>query len=307
MGEQPMSPEGTTMSGDGSEGSDATGAAGKSYTTNVLLSTLGISRSTLRYYEQIGIVSPRRDPASGYRSYTNADVFAAVECTMMKNAGLQVSQASEAIADPGLTAARYMRSCVERSSRQLEWAKAVRERFEQLASLVEADFDAEPTLVRAGEWLLFYDGAEGGYDRFRADGTQDVLLAGMPVSSFAAVVDIDACSPNGRNTRWGRAMPVRYSGLFPGITDAGHDPARLGGDACLTLPYSADWDKIPGFDPTGAVCARFAQALGRRGLRQLGPIFAPDVLPVCGKVYATLYLPVKAASLRGRLALATVR
>lgn len=309
MGQGHVSPDGAEgRKQAGTRERAADGAPGKSYTTNVLLSTLGISRSTLRYYEQVGIVKPRRDPSSGYRAYTNDDVFTTVECVMMKNAGLQVSQASAEIADPGLTPDRYLRACVAQSQHQLAWAEAVRSRLAQLTALVESDFDAAPTLTRADEWLLFYDGAEGGYDQFRADGAQDVLLAGMPVSSFAAVIDIDVTRPSGRDTRWGRAVPACFADLFPdAVSDGSHDPLTLGGVPCLTLPYAADWNRIPGFDPTGSVCARFARELARSGLRQAGPVFAPDVLPVCGRVYAAICLPVEAATLRGRAALARLR
>ena len=51
-------------------------ARGKTYTIKTLLSVLGISRNTLRYYEQIGVISPVRDSDSNYRVYTNDDVLA---------------------------------------------------------------------------------------------------------------------------------------------------------------------------------------------------------------------------------------
>ena len=35
----------------------------------------GLPESTLRYYEQIGIIAPiARDPSSGHRAYTNEDI-----------------------------------------------------------------------------------------------------------------------------------------------------------------------------------------------------------------------------------------
>lgn len=277
------------------------------YKTNVILNTLNISRSTLRHYEQIGIVSPERDPESGYRIFTNSDVFCAVECVMMKTVGVQPSQASEVIRRPGLTARDYMEECRAASQAQMEWASAAQERFGELSALVEADFDAKPRLVLSDRWLLFYDGAERGYDRFRSDETQDVLLAGMPVSSFAAVVRIDVVNPRQKDTKWGRAYPVRYQHLFADALARGAEPTHLGGCPCLVVPYCADWDKIPNFDPTGSVCARFAETLGREGLEQNGPIFAPDVLPSCGKVYSSIFLPVRATSLRGRMRLSSLR
>ena len=35
----------------------------------------GLPESTLRYYEQIGIIAPiARDPSSGHRAYTDEDI-----------------------------------------------------------------------------------------------------------------------------------------------------------------------------------------------------------------------------------------
>lgn len=66
-------------------------ARGKTYTIKTLLSVLGISRNTLRYYEQIGVISPVRDPDSNYRVYTNDDVFSVAQLNMLKNAGFEVA------------------------------------------------------------------------------------------------------------------------------------------------------------------------------------------------------------------------
>ena len=281
-------------------------ARGKSYSTNVLLSALGISRGTLRYYEQLGIVRPQRDPDSNYRTYSNADVFRVVECVMLKNAGYQVQQGRDLLANPALDAVGYADACVARSAWQLARARATHERFVLLREVVGADFAGRPALTRADEWLVHYDGCEGGYDRLVANEAQDALLGGMPVSSFAAIMDVNVCEPRAVETRWGRAIPACFRNLMPELDSFPGEPARFGGYPCLTLPYRADEDKIPGFDEDGSVCARMAAELRRLGLRQVGPIFAPCVLPVRGKVYTRLYLPVEATGLRGRAALARV-
>lgn len=289
-----------------SQGASSETARGKSYSTNVLMAALGISRGTLRYYEQLGIVHPQRDPASNYRSYSNADVFRVVECVMLKNAGYQVQQGRDLLADPALDAVAFADACVARSAWQLARARATHERFTLLREVVGAPRGAKPSLAMADEWLVYYDGCEGGYDRLEANDAQDALLGGMPVSSFAAIMDVDAREPHRVETRWGRSIPARYRELLPELADFPGEPARFGGRACLTLPYSDDEDAIPGFDKDGSVCARMAAELRRLGLRQAGPFFAPCVLPVRGKVYTRLYLPVEPQGLRGSLALAGV-
>ncbi len=284
-----------------------TTARGKSYPTNVLLSALGISRGTLRYYEQLGIISPRRDPESNYRTYSNIDVFRVAECVMLKNAGFQVQQVKDVVDDADGDAAELMESCLERSAHQLARAQAIHEQLERLSSAITSDYDAPPQLVMAEEWLVYYDGCEGGYDRFEASEAQDSLFEGMPMSMFAAIMDIDVMNPHHVETRWGRSIPSRYHDLLPELAGYSGEPARFGGRSCLTMPYRADEERIPGFDEDGSVCADLAACLRKWGLRQAGPVVAPRVMPVRGKVYTRLYMAVEAASLRGSLALAQLR
>lgn len=280
-------------------------ARGKSYSTNVLMQALGISRGTLRYYEQLGILRPQRDPDSNYRTYSNADVFRVVECVMLKNAGYQVQQAKDVLAGDA-DAGDYVDLCLAGSAVQLARAQAVHERLGVLREVVAAP-EAGPTLVMADEWLVYYDGCEGGYDRFVANEAQDSLLEGMPVSSFAAVMDVEASDLSSVETRWGRAVPARYAHLMPGLDKVPEPPARFGGCPCAMLHYSADEDKIPGFDPTGAVRTRVAEFLHRHGLRQAGPFFAPCVLPVRGRVYTRLFVAVEAVTLRAKMQLARIK
>lgn len=112
-------------------------ARGKSYSTNVLMQALGISRGTLRYYEQLGILRPQRDPDSNYRTYSNADVFRVVECVMLKNAGYQVQQAKDVLAGDA-DAGDYVDLCLAGSAVQLARAQAVHERLGVLREVVAA-------------------------------------------------------------------------------------------------------------------------------------------------------------------------
>lgn len=51
----------------------------------------GLPESTLRYYEAIGLLSPvGRDPSSGHRRYTEADVNSAVAVACLNATGMSV-------------------------------------------------------------------------------------------------------------------------------------------------------------------------------------------------------------------------
>ena len=49
----------------------------------------GLPESTLRYYEQIGIIAPiARDPSSGHRAYTDEDIQSLVTISCLSATGM---------------------------------------------------------------------------------------------------------------------------------------------------------------------------------------------------------------------------
>ena len=71
---------------------------------------VGIARSTLLYYERIGIISPARNPENGYREYSQQDLHALVLIRQLKKAGFKLSEAHKIMQgslDPQLILSRY--------------------------------------------------------------------------------------------------------------------------------------------------------------------------------------------------------
>jgi DNA-binding transcriptional MerR regulator len=59
----------------------------------------GLAESTLRYYEQIGVLPPaQRDPANGYRVYTQSDLDLLDVVACLSSAGMPVADMREYIA-----------------------------------------------------------------------------------------------------------------------------------------------------------------------------------------------------------------
>lgn len=58
----------------------------------------GISRTTLLYYDKIGLLYPEARNASGYRLYSQADVERLKQIITLKNAGVPIKQISSLIA-----------------------------------------------------------------------------------------------------------------------------------------------------------------------------------------------------------------
>ena len=66
------------------------------YTVGEMAKLLGVTASTLRYYEQIGIIAPiARDPSSGHRAYTNEDIQSLVTISCLSATGMPLDAMRE--------------------------------------------------------------------------------------------------------------------------------------------------------------------------------------------------------------------
>lgn len=70
------------------------------YTIQELAHLAGISTRTLRYYDQIGLLSPVRDTVSNYRIYTEAEVDVLQQILFYKEMGLELSAIEKILKDP---------------------------------------------------------------------------------------------------------------------------------------------------------------------------------------------------------------
>mgnify|MGYP002573294720 CR=1 FL=1 len=41
---------------------------------NEVEAAVGVTKKNIRFYEEEGLISPRREPGNGYRSYSEADI-----------------------------------------------------------------------------------------------------------------------------------------------------------------------------------------------------------------------------------------
>lgn len=64
------------------------------YTVGYLVKHFALSRSTLLYYNKIGLLIPSGRSAANYRLYTEADVKKMRQITLFKEAGLALGDTS---------------------------------------------------------------------------------------------------------------------------------------------------------------------------------------------------------------------
>lgn len=69
------------------------------YKIGVISKLLGIPAETLRYYENCGILTPQKDSASGYRSYTPWDLNQLVLCRLYRSFGFSITEVQQMMYD----------------------------------------------------------------------------------------------------------------------------------------------------------------------------------------------------------------
>ena len=84
------------------------------YTIQKLAHLAGISTRTLRYYDQIGLLSPARTNESGYRIYGAKEVDVLQQILFYKEMGLELAQIKEAIQDTEFDSLAALHSHLEK-------------------------------------------------------------------------------------------------------------------------------------------------------------------------------------------------
>lgn len=84
------------------------------YTIQKLAHLAGISTRTLRYYDQIGLLSPARTNEAGYRIYGAKEVDVLQQILFYKEMGLELAQIKEAIQDTEFDSLAALHSHLEK-------------------------------------------------------------------------------------------------------------------------------------------------------------------------------------------------
>jgi len=93
------------------------------YTVHQLSELSGISKRTLRYYEEIGLLSPSRADHNQYRQYSGADVDRLQQVLFYKTLGISLLKIKALLSDPGYdkrTALENQLSELNKQKRQID-------------------------------------------------------------------------------------------------------------------------------------------------------------------------------------------
>ena len=240
------------------------------YTINDIVRTFGISRTTIMYYESLGIVTPRREGDQARRVYSDADVYRLMSAMLFKNAGVVPKDLTGVLDNEPLTAERFD-ECARLVEREIAYKHAVLERLRLYRWVCES---VGKSGVRDVEPYYFVpDRADAGYRHFPEDDTLDLLMANMPLGGLGSR---SCVCPDGRHAdQWGRTVPVRYAGLIEGLeTD---DLETVGGCTCAWGVLMVRDIRGGGQREEGVAALR--ECACERGLSLVGDVFSPFSLP----------------------------
>ena len=121
---------------------------------------VGVARSTLLYYERIGLISPKRNPDNGYRNYSRDDIQTILLIRQLQKAGFSLKEADEVMKghlDPELILSRY--HALEREIEALNVALEVVKSLAVHATGKEPETSSQ--VNQAGRWHAELEEAAG--------------------------------------------------------------------------------------------------------------------------------------------------
>lgn len=93
----------------------------------------GVSVRTLHHYDEVGLLSPSRRTAAGYRLYTGADVIRLQQIRSLRNLGYSLEEIGRFLARPGVSPEQVLRLQIARLKEQIERQSRLCDRLEAIA------------------------------------------------------------------------------------------------------------------------------------------------------------------------------
>ncbi len=261
------------------------------YGIQELSSTLGLSRTTLLYYESLGIVKPERTEGAGRRQFGSQDIFRLIGATMLKNVGIPPRELAQALEDDPFAPER-LDEYAERARRRIAYIEAQMAALSRLTELKRGVGTME--VVDVARYYIYFDRAETGFHDYPANGTLDLLLEHAPIGSLGCLYDCDYLTGD-FSVRSGRTVPVADAPLIDGLVDIDVEKSPvIGGMRCLCSielfanPYSEQDSSL-----LEDQRRRVRRYLSEHGLEVAGPAFNPYSLCSGDGLYLPLCIPVR--------------
>ena len=118
----------------------------------------GLSIRTVRYYDQIGLLTPSRRSPAGHRLYGDADVRRLYRICLLRRTGLALAEISRALDDPGWDLHHAILAHLDMLDQQVAAGQALRRRLAQMAgALARNDSPATGEFLETLEEMTMLD------------------------------------------------------------------------------------------------------------------------------------------------------
>ena len=101
----------------------------------------GLTVRTLHHYDELGIVSPRRRSAAGYRLYGEDDLARLLQAVLLRRLGLPLREVRASLDDPRRSLPAALRAQAARLRDQIAHEQRLLVRLDSLAGRLEQDAD----------------------------------------------------------------------------------------------------------------------------------------------------------------------
>lgn len=230
---------------------------GRTWRIGEVAERTGLTRRTLRHYDELGLLVPSSRSWGDYRLYDEADLLRLLQIQNLKALGLSLSEIAAALADPDLDAAATLRSHLARLEDRIEAERRLTERLRTLADAAEHRWEDVLDAIALVRQLEHPDPIVRIRAAFASPGTTSELFAALRAETDPAVQEVLIWALAGQPD----AGPAALAQLDDPDPDLRCLMVRL-------LAKLGDADAAPALvslldDPAPRVVANAVQALGR--------------------------------------------
>jgi DNA-binding transcriptional MerR regulator len=118
--------------------------AATGFKTGELARAAGLSIRTVRFYDQIGLLSPSRRSPAGHRFYNDADIRRLYRICLLRQLGLSLTEIGQALDEPNWDLAHAMQAHLHLLDQRLTAGQALRRRLAHMIAALGGD-DAPAT------------------------------------------------------------------------------------------------------------------------------------------------------------------
>jgi DNA-binding transcriptional MerR regulator len=200
----------------------------QTYSIGSLSKIFNIARSTLLYYESIGLLSPSRKAENNYRFYKAKDILDLMIVVQLKNVGLSLAEIAQRRKSGDLLSDETIGLCHERLSKRIEYLQAEIEVLEDFRN-EKAKGVGVFSILQAPVYLYEISHHEPDWDKHKNNPSSNALLGNMPLMGTATLYDTSFLE-NPDALSWGRIILKKHAHLINASLDR---TKTLGGCLCL--------------------------------------------------------------------------